>query len=221
MPLSPSLKPARCWLASTTFRSGRWDKTSWWMATLCASRSSSVRSRPEMPSLRSVRAWARLTEALLDARSRRLGRRTGSHALSLPRDHPPASGFHRTCISCKVTRSNCPWPVITAQTDPGRVKVVANLPYAISSPWMEGVLTGVLPSRLVLMLQKEAADRYGSPHGSKTFGAISIFSNRPMISLQATRFLRPVFTLDPRSTPACCISSENRSPSFFRPKSER
>jgi 16S rRNA (adenine1518-N6/adenine1519-N6)-dimethyltransferase len=60
-------------------------------------------------------------------------------------------------------------------TDPGRVKVVANLPYAISSPWMEGVLTGVLPSRLVLMLQKEAADRYGSPHGSKTFGAISIF----------------------------------------------
>src|SRR5450432_3764056 len=38
-------------------------------------------------------------------------------------------------------------------------KVVANLPYAISTPWMDAVLSGPLSSRLVLMLQKEAADR--------------------------------------------------------------
>ncbi|MFO1446633.1 MAG: 16S rRNA (adenine(1518)-N(6)/adenine(1519)-N(6))-dimethyltransferase RsmA [Opitutaceae bacterium] len=58
---------------------------------------------------------------------------------------------------------------------PGRVKVVANLPYAISTPWMDAVLSGPLPSRLVLMLQREAADRYAARHGNKTFGAISIF----------------------------------------------
>lgn len=57
----------------------------------------------------------------------------------------------------------------------GRVKVVANLPYAISTPWMDAVLSGALPSRLVLMLQREAADRYAARHGNKTFGAISIF----------------------------------------------
>jgi 16S rRNA (adenine1518-N6/adenine1519-N6)-dimethyltransferase len=54
-------------------------------------------------------------------------------------------------------------------------KVVANLPYAISTPWMDAVLSGPLPSRMVLMLQREAADRYAAAPGSKTFGAISIF----------------------------------------------
>ncbi len=54
-------------------------------------------------------------------------------------------------------------------------KIVANLPYAISTPWMDAVLGGPLPSRLVLMLQLEAAERYAAAPGSKTFGAISIF----------------------------------------------
>lgn len=54
-------------------------------------------------------------------------------------------------------------------------KIVANLPYAISTPWMDAVLAGKLPERMVLMLQKEAGDRYAAPHGGKTFGAISIF----------------------------------------------
>ena len=54
-------------------------------------------------------------------------------------------------------------------------KVVANLPYAISTPWMDGVLGGPLPRRMVLMLQREAAERYAAQPGSKSFGAISIF----------------------------------------------
>jgi 16S rRNA (adenine1518-N6/adenine1519-N6)-dimethyltransferase len=54
-------------------------------------------------------------------------------------------------------------------------KVVANLPYAISTPWMDAVLSGPLPGRMVLMLQREAADRYGAAPGGKNFGAISIF----------------------------------------------
>ena len=54
-------------------------------------------------------------------------------------------------------------------------KIVANLPYAVSTPWMDAVIAGHLPERMVLMLQKEAGDRYAAPHGSKTFGGISIF----------------------------------------------
>ena len=54
-------------------------------------------------------------------------------------------------------------------------KVVANLPYAISTPWMEGILAPPLPNRMVLMLQQEAAQRYAANPGSKQFGAISIF----------------------------------------------
>jgi 16S rRNA (adenine1518-N6/adenine1519-N6)-dimethyltransferase len=60
--------------------------------------------------------------------------------------------------------------------DGGRpCKVVANLPYAIATPWLDAVLSGPLPIRLVLMLQQEAAERYAAGPGSKSFGAISIF----------------------------------------------
>jgi len=55
-----------------------------------------------------------------------------------------------------------------------RFKIVANLPYAISTPWMDAVLGGPLPERMVLMLQQEAAQRYVAAEGSKIFGAISI-----------------------------------------------
>lgn len=57
----------------------------------------------------------------------------------------------------------------------GAFKVVANLPYAIATPWLDEVLSGPLPVRLVLMLQLEAAQRYSAQPGSKSFGAISIF----------------------------------------------
>lgn len=56
-----------------------------------------------------------------------------------------------------------------------RFKVVANLPYAIATPWLDAVLGGQLPSRLVLMLQLEAAQRYTATPGTKSFGAISVF----------------------------------------------
>jgi 16S rRNA (adenine1518-N6/adenine1519-N6)-dimethyltransferase len=52
---------------------------------------------------------------------------------------------------------------------------VANLPYAISTPWMDGILGGALPERMVLMLQQEAAQRYAARPGGKEFGAISVF----------------------------------------------
>jgi 16S rRNA (adenine1518-N6/adenine1519-N6)-dimethyltransferase len=54
-------------------------------------------------------------------------------------------------------------------------KIVANLPYAIATPWLDAVLSGSLPDRMVLMLQQEAAQRYAAQPGSKSFGAISIF----------------------------------------------
>ena len=65
-----------------------------------------------------------------------------------------------------------------AAIDPVRAKsfkVVANLPYAISTPWMDEILGGPLPERMVLMLQMEAAQRYIAQPGSKLFGSISIF----------------------------------------------
>lgn len=54
-------------------------------------------------------------------------------------------------------------------------KIVANLPYAISTPWMDAVLSGRLPKRMVLMLQKEAALRFAARSPGCDYSPISIF----------------------------------------------
>jgi 16S rRNA (adenine1518-N6/adenine1519-N6)-dimethyltransferase len=72
-------------------------------------------------------------------------------------------------------------------------KIVANLPYAISSPWMEAVLAGPLPERMVLMLQLEAAQRYLAQPGSKAFGAIAVFLQAAFTAPSSHRVSRSCF----------------------------
>lgn len=66
-------------------------------------------------------------------------------------------------------------PLGDLPADATNYKIVANLPYAISTPWMAAVLKNRLPIVMTLMLQKEAAQRYAANAGTKQFGAISIF----------------------------------------------
>lgn len=55
-------------------------------------------------------------------------------------------------------------------------KIIANLPYSISSTWMEAVLSQLrLPERIVILVQRETADRMTAEPGSKAVGAISVF----------------------------------------------
>ncbi|MDR2200499.1 MAG: 16S rRNA (adenine(1518)-N(6)/adenine(1519)-N(6))-dimethyltransferase RsmA [Puniceicoccales bacterium] len=55
-------------------------------------------------------------------------------------------------------------------------KIIANLPYNISTPWLEAVLKqSQLPLSMTLMLQKETVTRLLSGPGSENFSAISIF----------------------------------------------
>ncbi len=58
----------------------------------------------------------------------------------------------------------------------GTYKVVANLPYSVSTPWLDALLSGPLPERLVLMLQREAAERFTAGPGTAGRSAISIFT---------------------------------------------
>jgi 16S rRNA (adenine1518-N6/adenine1519-N6)-dimethyltransferase len=66
-------------------------------------------------------------------------------------------------------------PLASLEPSAGEFKIVANLPYAISTPWLDEVLSGPLPSHMVLMLQKEAATRFVAESGSGNFGPIAIF----------------------------------------------
>ncbi|MEW8979507.1 MAG: 16S rRNA (adenine(1518)-N(6)/adenine(1519)-N(6))-dimethyltransferase RsmA [Symbiobacterium sp.] len=66
--------------------------------------------------------------------------------------------------------------LLTERLSPGRkAKVVANLPYYITTPLVMRLLEERLPlQRLVVMVQREVADRMVSPPGSKAYGALSV-----------------------------------------------
>jgi 16S rRNA (adenine1518-N6/adenine1519-N6)-dimethyltransferase len=61
---------------------------------------------------------------------------------------------------------------LTDATD-GSFKVIANLPYAISTPWMDAICAGPHPSLMVLMLQREAADRLTAEVGTGHWSAVT------------------------------------------------
>ncbi|PHV70852.1 16S rRNA (adenine(1518)-N(6)/adenine(1519)-N(6))-dimethyltransferase [Sporanaerobium hydrogeniformans] len=58
------------------------------------------------------------------------------------------------------------------------IKVVANLPYYITTPIIMALLENELPiESITVMVQKEVADRLASPPGSKQYGAITVSVN--------------------------------------------
>ena len=70
-------------------------------------------------------------------------------------------------------------------------KIVANLPYAISTPWLDAVLSGKLPSKMSLMLQKEAALRFSAKNSSGEYSLrFQYFCPRRTMLGSRTRFLR-------------------------------
>lgn len=114
-----------------------------------------------------------LTQALLE---------TGASVWAVEQDRTLAGHIRKELLPqnprLQLTEGDClEYPQANLPEERARsgFKVVANLPYAVSTPWMDAILSGPLPKRMVLMLQKEAADRYCAGHGKKAFGAISIF----------------------------------------------
>ncbi|MDR0756102.1 MAG: 16S rRNA (adenine(1518)-N(6)/adenine(1519)-N(6))-dimethyltransferase RsmA [Puniceicoccales bacterium] len=81
--------------------------------------------------------------------------------------------WNTACIICEDAVQ---YPVGSYNADDTNYKIVANLPYAIASIWLDRVLElPQLPTRMVLMVQTEAADRWFSRENSKKFCPLSIF----------------------------------------------
>lgn len=60
------------------------------------------------------------------------------------------------------------------ETLPKNIKVVANLPYHITTPILEKLFEHSFSS-ITIMVQKEVADRMAAASGTKTFGSLSLF----------------------------------------------
>lgn len=59
--------------------------------------------------------------------------------------------------------------------DSGKTAVVGNLPYYVTTPILMGLLEQKLPvDRIVIMIQKEVAERIAAAPGSKAYGSLSI-----------------------------------------------
>lgn len=80
----------------------------------------------------------------------------------------------------------------------GDFKIVANLPYAISTPWLETLIAGPLPQSITVMVQKEAGDRFLADSGTKQFGAVSIFLQSAYRRAKAHTVSRSCFHPAPR-----------------------
>lgn len=89
-------------------------------------------------------------------------------AAHLRQTHGASAAFHLT------EGDAVDLPLAALPQPEGGFKVVANLPYAISSPWMEAICLGPHPSLMVLMLQREAAERLTAEVGTGHWSALTI-----------------------------------------------
>lgn len=109
--------------------------------------------------------------------------------------------------------------------DVSDVSVVANLPYYVTTPIVMKLLeTRLSINRIVIMVQKEVAQRMTATPGSKTYGSLSIavqYYSEPewVTAVPASSFLPPpnvesaVIRLTKRSKPAVSVPDEAR---YFR-----
>jgi 16S rRNA (adenine1518-N6/adenine1519-N6)-dimethyltransferase len=103
--------------------------------------------------------------------------------------------------------------------DGGTARIVANLPYNIATPLLIGWLTAEpwppWYDRMVLMFQREVAERIVAQPGSKTYGRLSVLSGwraqaRILFDIAPSAFVPPpkvtssVVQLIPRASPLAC-----------------
>lgn len=85
------------------------------------------------------------------------------------RDYDNVTVIHNDILKVDIKQ-------ITEQYNGGRpIKVVANLPYYITTPIIMGLFEGMVPiDNITVMVQKEVADRMQVGPGSKDYGALSL-----------------------------------------------
>ena len=101
----------------------------------------------------------------------------------------------------------------------GQFKIVANLPYAVSSPLLEKFLYA-LPGRMVLMVQKELAERYCAT-GGKNFSALSIFLQSAYTLKLAHKVSRSCLFPRPTVDSALLLLERKERPIVFAPERQR
>lgn len=89
--------------------------------------------------------------------------------------------------------------LVEEQFDGKPFKVVANLPYYITTPIIELFLeTGLPVESLTFMVQKEVGDRILASPGNKVYGSLTVFTNFYSVPKEVTRAPKSVFMPQPK-----------------------
>jgi len=105
-----------------------------------------------------------------------------------------------------------------AEVGSGGFKVVANLPYAITSPWMDRVIREPLPECMVLMMQKEAAQRLTAEAGSADFSALTVAVEAAFTRRTAVKVSRNCFYPVPGVDSVLLVLDRREHPRILRPR---
>lgn len=114
-----------------------------------------------------------LTEILLEK---------GARILAIEKDPIWAAALERLGGDITVIGDDvlaCPLKeTIEAWKKQPKIKIVANLPYHITTPILTTIAPmGDLLSEIIVMVQDEVAQRFSAPHGSREYGSITLFLN--------------------------------------------
>ncbi|NLC04866.1 MAG: 16S rRNA (adenine(1518)-N(6)/adenine(1519)-N(6))-dimethyltransferase RsmA [Tissierellia bacterium] len=89
--------------------------------------------------------------------------------------------------------------LIQERLNGGPVKVVANLPYYVTTPIVGKLIeSGANIDSIIVMVQKEVAERMAAGPGSKTYGSLSVFVNFYTIPEIVVKVPKTVFMPQPK-----------------------
>lgn len=85
------------------------------------------------------------------------------------KDYDNVTILNEDILKCDINK------IVNEKNDGNPIKVVANLPYYITTPIIMGLFENEVPiESITIMVQKEVADRMQSGPGSKDYGALSL-----------------------------------------------
>lgn len=119
-----------------------------------------------------------------------------------------------TIINQDILQVNLPDLITHSFTDPTKpIKVVANLPYYITSPILMGLLASPVKwSAICVMMQKEVAQRLTAEPGTKQYGALTLAIEYEMQAKIAFEVSRQVFVPSPNVDSAIVLLTARKHP---------
>ena len=95
--------------------------------------------------------------------------------------------------------------------DYNNLYVIANLPYYITTPIIEKLIKEVIPDKIIIMIQKEVADRFSAKINSKDYGYITAYLNYFYDIKKLFDVSRNCFTPKPNvDSSVICMSKKDR-----------